>query len=51
MIKVVCPACKEERGNYEVIKVVAEERMYEIRCPVCGKIFVVYGKGTEGQPS
>ncbi|MGE5839122.1 MAG: hypothetical protein ACM34H_04255 [Deltaproteobacteria bacterium] len=52
MIKVMCPACKEEESdNYEIVKVTAEERKYEVRCPVCGKTFVVYGKGTEGRAS
>jgi ribosomal protein S27E len=51
MIKVVCPDCKDERLKYEVVTVAPEDRKYEIRCPVCGKIFMVYGKDTEGPAS
>jgi ribosomal protein S27E len=51
MIRVMCPACNEEKVNCEIVNVVAAERRYEVRCPVCGKTFVVYGKGTEGRAS
>lgn len=56
MVKVECPDCKCEKGNYEIVNVVAAERryQYEVRCPDCGKTFVVYGKDTkdaEGKPS
>jgi len=51
MIKFMCPDCKDENVKCEIVSVVASERRYEIRCPICGKIFVVYGKDTEGQAS
>jgi uncharacterized Zn finger protein len=55
MIKIVCPACKDEKGKYEIVNVVPKEEgnKYEVRCPDCGKTFVVYGKnkGSEQRPS
>jgi predicted Zn finger-like uncharacterized protein len=54
MIKIVCPDCRRGKGNFEVVNVEAGKRRYEVRCPDCGKTFVVYGKDnedTEGKPS
>jgi uncharacterized Zn finger protein len=54
MLKIVCPDCNDERLKYEVVNVAPVERRYEVRCPVCGKIFVVCAKdikAIDGQPS
>jgi predicted Zn finger-like uncharacterized protein len=48
MIKIVCPNCKEEKGKYDIVDVSAGRR-YEVRCPDCGKTFVVYGQDMGGQ--
>jgi transposase-like protein len=40
MIKIVCPDCKQEEGNHEIVNVSAHQRRYEFRCPDCGKTFV-----------
>jgi ribosomal protein S27E len=50
MIKVVCPACEEEKGKHDIVNVLPNQRRYEVRCPDCGKTFVVYGQDMEGQP-
>jgi phage terminase large subunit GpA-like protein len=50
MIKVVCRTCKEEKGKYEIVNLSVDQRRYEVRCPDCGKTFVVYGQNMEGQP-
>ncbi len=50
MIKVVCPACKEEKDKYEIVNVSAQQRRYKVRCPDCGKVFEIYGQHMEGQP-
>ncbi len=47
MIKIVCPVCEEEKDKYELIKVSAHQRRYEVQCPDCGKTFVVYGQDME----
>ncbi len=46
MIKIVCPACKEEKNKYEIVNVSAEPRRYVVQCPDCGKTFVVLGEDT-----
>ncbi len=51
MIKIVCPACKEEKDKYEIVNVSAQQRRYEVRCPDCDKTFVVYGQDKEGDSS
>jgi len=50
MIKFICPDCKEEKDKFEIINVSPKQRRYEVRCPDCGKTFVVYGEDTGGQP-
>jgi transposase-like protein len=49
MIKIVCPACKEEKGKYDIVNVSPNQRRYEVRCPDCGRTFVVYGQDMKEQ--
>jgi transposase-like protein len=50
MIKIVCPACERENDKYELVNVSPGQRRYEVRCPDCGKTFVVYGQDMKEQP-
>ncbi len=50
MITIFCPACKEEKNKYEIVNISPSQRKYEVRCPDCGKTFVVYGQDMEKQP-